>query len=145
MAVPLGERLAADILPALVHKPWKKLKRAVDALGDDPADEALHEVRIMAKRLRYAAEAVAGVVGKPARSLATAVAEVQGVLGDMQDAVVAEAWLRRQAATNSSTGQAMVAGELVTVQRQQQAICRKGWNAPWKAASRKRLRAWIKA
>jgi hypothetical protein len=144
LPVPLGQRRAADILPALVHKPWKQLARLVDALGDEPPDEALHEVRILAKRVRYAAEAVVGVVGKPARALAVAVAEVQGVLGDMQDAVVAETWLRHQVATNSSTGQAMVAGQLVTVQRQQQAACRHGWKGPWKAASHKRLRAWLK-
>ncbi|MDP9073786.1 MAG: CHAD domain-containing protein, partial [Actinomycetota bacterium] len=145
LAVPLGERRAADVLPALVAKPWKQLKRAVDALGDDPPDEALHEVRILAKRMRYAAEAVAGVIGKPARLMASAVAEVQGVLGDMQDAVVAETWLRQHVTTNSSTAQALVAGQLVMVQRQQQAASRQGWAHPWRAASRRRLRAWLKA
>ena len=50
-------------------------------LGDDPPDEELHAVRIRAKRCRYAAEAVAPAVGKPAKRFAAAVAEVQEVLG----------------------------------------------------------------
>lgn len=138
-----GERAAMEVLPALVRRPWKHLRGAVDCLGDDPPDEALHEVRIRAKRMRYAAEAVAGVAGRPARQLAAAVAALQGVLGDMQDAVVAETWLRRHA-TGVTVGQAMVVGQLITLQRQQQAACRAEWTKPWKAASKKGLRKWLK-
>jgi CHAD domain-containing protein len=144
-AVPpsdLADERAADVLVPLVRRPWRHLRDAVDHLGDDPPDELLHEVRIRAKRLRYAAEAVAGVIGKPARQLASAVAEVQGVLGDMQDAVVAETWLRRQAASGPP-GQALVAGELVTLQRQEQQACRDNWAKPWKRASDKSLRRWL--
>jgi CHAD domain-containing protein len=112
-------------------------------LEEEPPDEALHEIRIRAKRMRYAAEAVAGVIGKPARQLAAAVAELQGVLGDMQDAVVAEEWLRRQAAAGPAT-LAVVAGQLITYERQKQAACRQDWTAPWKAASKKPLRSWLR-
>jgi len=93
--------------------------------------------------MRYAAEAVAGVIGKPARQLAVAVAEVQGVLGDMQDAVVAEDWLRRQAGSGPPSV-ALVAGQLITFERQKQAACRDTWAAPWKAASHKSLRGWLR-
>jgi CHAD domain-containing protein len=138
----LANQPAADVLVPLVRRPWRHLRSAVDQLGDDPPDESLHEVRIRAKRLRYAAEAVAGVIGKPARQMAAAVAEVQAVLGDMQDAVVAEGWLRRQAAS-SSPSQALVAGELITLQRQEQEACRQSWAKPWKRASKKSLRRWL--
>ena len=77
--------------------PWKKLAKAVKALDDPPPDEELHAVRIRAKRCRYAVEAVAPVVGKEAKRIASAVAGLQGVLGDHQDAVVAEGWLREAA------------------------------------------------
>ena len=86
-----------EVLPRLVRRPWRHLSQAVEALGDNPEDEALHEVRIRAKRLRYAAEAATPVIGKPAQRFASAVATLQGVLGDMNDAVVAEAWLRQSA------------------------------------------------
>jgi CHAD domain-containing protein len=130
------------VLPRLVRKPWRKLRNAVDSLGVDPPDEALHQVRIRAKRARYAAEAAAPVIGRPAKRFAEAVAEVQGVLGDMHDAVVAEDWLR-QVGSTSSAAQALVAGELITRQRDEQAACRKAWIKPWKSASKKKLRSWL--
>jgi CHAD domain-containing protein len=139
----LGQRPAAEVLPGLVRTPWRHLRRAVAALGDDPPDDALHEVRIRAKRLRYAGEAAAPVIGKPAKQLAAAVAEVQGVLGDMQDAVVAEEWLRKTAMSGPPS-QAVVAGILIARQRQQQEACRKAWIKPWKKASAKKRRAWLK-
>jgi CHAD domain-containing protein len=132
------------VLPRLVRRPWRHLRQAVDALGDDPDDEALHEVRIRSKRLRYAAEAAAPVIGRPAKRLASAVALVQGVLGDLNDAVVAEQWLR-QAAKSAAPSTALVAGELITVERGEQQAGRNMWAKPWKAASDKKLRAWLKA
>ena len=51
-------------------------------------------MRIRAKRCRYAAEAVAPAVGKRPERFAKAVAELQDVLGEHQDAVVAGQWLR---------------------------------------------------
>ena len=46
------------------------------------------------KRLRYAAEAAAPVLGKPAKRLVKQVKHVQELLGDHQDAVVARPVLR---------------------------------------------------
>lgn len=100
-------------------------------------------MRIRSKRLRYAAEAAAPVIGKPAQRFASAVAGLQGVLGDMNDAVVAEAWLRQVAGTGSAA-QAMVAGELIALERQEQQIGRDSWAKPWKVASSPKLRAWLK-
>jgi CHAD domain-containing protein len=127
----------------LVRRPWKHLKGAVGHLGDDPSDEALHEIRIRSKRLRYALEAVAGVFGNAPRPMAAAVADLQSVLGDLHDAVVAEAWLRHQAVT-SSPETALVAGELVALQRQEQEACRASWLKQWKRASKKPLRRWLR-
>ena len=96
---------AADLdleLGDLVAGPWKKLRRAVEALGDEPPDVALHAVRIRAKRCRYAAEAVSPAIGKPAKRFAAAVAGVQDVLGEHQDAVVAGQWLRAHATAGGS-------------------------------------------
>ena len=138
-----GDRLAREVLPRLVRRPWRHLNQAVQALGDHPEDEALHEVRIRSKRLRYAAEAAAPVIGKPAQRFASAVAGLQGVLGDMNDAVVAEAWLRQNASKGSAT-QALVAGELIALERQEQQVGRDSWAAPWRVASRPKLRAWLK-
>ncbi|HZQ86126.1 MAG TPA: CHAD domain-containing protein [Acidimicrobiales bacterium] len=134
---------AADVLPALVRRPWRRLARTMNALGASPEDEALHAARIDAKRCRYALEAVAPALGKEASSLAGAVADVQGVLGDLHDAVVAEAWLR-EAAAGAPTAQALAAGELIAVQRADAEACRRAWGQAWDKASRRRGRGWLK-
>ena len=115
---PLGgpaaepEATAPLILPRLLARPARRLRRGVRGLGDDPADESLHEVRKRAKDLRYAAEAAVPVLGTPARKLAAAAQELQGVLGGPHNAVVAEAWLRRSG-TSGAPSQALVAGQLI--------------------------------
>jgi CHAD domain-containing protein len=133
---------AADVLPALVRRPWRRLRKAVRVLPADPADPELHEVRILAKHTRYASEAAAPVVGKQARALARAVAGLQGVLGDHQDAVVAEEWLRRHL-QGAGPAEAMVLGQLIGIQRAEAAACRAAWAAAWKEASAKKLRVWL--
>ena len=92
----------------------------------------MHQVRIKAKRARYAAEAIAPVAGRRVARLAEAVADLQGILGDHQDAVVAEAWLRQ--ASQDGGDLALVAGELVGVQRAEAKASRKAWKKAWKRA-----------
>ena len=82
----------------LIRLPWRRLKRAAKALRKDSADTQWHAVRIRAKRCRYAAEAVAPVRGRQAGRFAAAIAAVQAILGDHQDTVAAEAWLRASGA-----------------------------------------------
>jgi CHAD domain-containing protein len=143
-AVPViadAEKPARDALPELVRGPWNHLKKAVESLDADPDDHALHQVRIRAKRARYAAEAAAPVVGKPARAFAKAVADLQTVLGDHQDAVVAEDWLRREGAGGRSA--ALAAGQLIARQQAEAAATREQWPSVWKRASAKKLRSWF--
>ncbi len=142
LLAPEADKHADDAVPALVARPWKKLRNAVRALPAEPADEELHEVRILSKRARYAAEAAVPAAGKPARRFAEAVAGVQGVLGDHNDASVAEEWLRRHA-TGSDVTQALALGELVGVQRAEAALCRQAWRKAWRKADRKWLRTWL--
>jgi CHAD domain-containing protein len=140
--LPGADRPAAEVLPPLVRKPWRRLRKAVRQAGDDPADDQLHQIRIRAKRARYAAEAVEPVIGTPAEDFADAVADLQSVLGDHQDAVVGEAWLR-EAAAASRRDVALVAGLLIAAERASAADTRDRWGKVWKAANRKRLRAWL--
>ena len=140
--LPGADRPAAEVMPPLVAKPWKKLRKAVRKAGDDPPDHELHQIRIRAKRARYAAEAVEPVIGKPAEDFADAIADLQGVLGDHQDAVVGEAWLR-EAAASARRDAALVAGLLIAAERASAADTRASWRKVWKAANRKQLRAWL--
>jgi CHAD domain-containing protein len=140
---PDAEQPADEVASAVVGKAWRKLRRSISDLGPEPADTALHEVRIKAKRCRYAAEAVIGIEGRPAKRFATAVAGLQDVLGRLQDSVVAAAWLRQAITTDTSVDQAVTIGELLgfaTVTAEQS---RREWPEAWKGARRKSLRSWL--
>jgi CHAD domain-containing protein len=141
--LPGADRPAAEVMPGLVAKPWKKLRKAVRRAGDDPDDDELHQIRIRAKRARYAAEAVEPVIGKPAERFADAVADLQEVLGDHHDAVVGQAWLRQTAGATRRRDVALVAGQLIAAERASAAAARDRWREVWKAASRGKLRAWL--
>ncbi|HEV7861140.1 MAG TPA: CYTH and CHAD domain-containing protein [Acidimicrobiia bacterium] len=134
----------ADALPALVRRPWRRLGKAVMALSEHPPDEDLHAVRILAKHTRYAAEAAAGVIGKPATAFAKQVAAVQTVLGDHQDACVMEDWLRKAGAKTRSSREAMLIGQLIGLQRAEAAAKRAAWPEVWARASDPVLRGWLK-
>jgi CHAD domain-containing protein len=130
---------ASEVLPPLVDRPWRRLRKDVRALPEVPQDEQLHAVRIRAKRCRYAAEAVVPALGKPARDFAKAVAALQDVLGDHQDAVVASAWLR-DSVTEGSTDEVFVAGMLAGMLRRIERETRAAWPDAWRKVRRTRLR-----
>ncbi len=123
-----------DLVPDLLDGPWRHLRGAVKAAGKHPGDVELHTVRIRAKRVRYAAEAVAPIVGKPARKFAEAAAELQGILGEHNDAVVAGSWLRTWAAGRRSGDAAFAAGMLAGIERAAADDARRRWRKVWKRA-----------
>jgi CHAD domain-containing protein len=132
-----------DILRAAVRRPWNHLRDAVKTLPDDPADEELHAIRKRAKRARYAAEAVEPAFGKPARAFARALTDVQDVLGEHQDAVVAAEWLRTAAAQVHDERAAFVAGQLVALEHEAGLAARRAWPEAWRAVDHKKHRRWL--
>jgi CHAD domain-containing protein len=93
----------------------RRLGKAARKLGDEPADDELHALRIRAKRARYAAElAEVGHGSKALSRYLTAVKELQDVVGEHQDAVVAEAKLRGVARAKT----AIAAGRLIERERE---------------------------
>jgi CHAD domain-containing protein len=138
-----ADQSAADVLPGLVQQPWRALEKRVRTLGDHPTDEGLHDVRICTKRVRYAAEAVTPLIGRRARAFATAAAGLQEVLGDLNDAVVAERWLRDWTRTSPSVQDAFAAGELAGLERARAEQHRSQWRKKWKELSAPTLRSWM--
>ena len=132
---------ARQALPGTVRRVWRKLARAVGDAGDQPSDAQLHRVRIKAKELRYASEAAAPVIGKPAKRLAKAAERLQELLGEHHDAVAAEGWLRSEA---SSPMVAFVAGRLSAQQHARQERLRAEWPTVWRGVKDKQLRAWLR-
>lgn len=123
-----------------VRRPWRRLRAAADAITPETEDAHRHEVRIRAKRVRYAAEAAAPVWGKKAARFAKAVARVQTVLGDLQDSVIAEEWLRRAAVSPDT---AFAAGLLTARQIQDAEAARRAFADEWAVASHPDLRGWF--
>ena len=133
---------ATEALPDAVRPTWRRLRKAVDNLGSVPSDAALHAVRIRAKRCRYAAELAEPVIGKPARELAAAVARVQDVLGDHQDAVIADAWLAKTA-PECTPPEAYALGMLAEIERNLSVRARAALASTWDGARDRRLRKWL--
>jgi CHAD domain-containing protein len=136
---PAAQSPAAHVLPSLVEEPWRKLCRAIHNLEPEPPDEKLHQVRIKAKRCRYAADAIAPACGKGAKRFARRVARLQTILGDLHDAVVADGRLRQ---VTGDREEVFVAGELAGMQASAAADARSSWRDAWKKASKKDLRFW---
>ena len=84
-------------LTRCVRKAYRRVDKLVAAgAPEDPQhrDEWYHEIRKASKRLRYAGESVAPAFGDPATALAERAEDLQEVLGEHQDSVVARAALR---------------------------------------------------
>jgi CHAD domain-containing protein len=136
-----GAQPADRGLPALVRPSWQNARRAARSMDDPPTDQQLHQLRIRTKRVRYAAEAAAPVLGKRAERFAKAAAGLQDVLGEHQDAVVAGQWLRR-AAVRSTPADAFVAGRLAEMERAAAVAARESWPDAWKEVRRRWPSAW---
>lgn len=135
-------------LTGLVRRQYRALRRRATALARDPAgaeDDELHRIRIASKRLRYVAELATPVMGKRAAKLARAARRLQDLLGEHQDAVVAEQHLRRLVTDPERVDPAdplvaFVAGRLVEQERARRATCRERWWRAWRKVDRRARR-----
>jgi CHAD domain-containing protein len=134
---------ASDVVPELVRRPWHKLEKRAGKLGDSPSDEELHAVRIRTKRVRYAAEAAEPIVGKPARAFAKAAEQLQDVLGELNDAVVAEHWLAKWGQHGRSLEELRGVEALAASERFEAEKSRREWQAAWENLADTELRAWM--
>ncbi len=101
---PTAQAPAGEVLPPLVDKAWNKLAKEVKHLRLDGPSDDWHEARIRAKKARYAAEAVAPVMGEHVKRFAKALSGVTEVLGEHQDAWVAQQTLKTLAAGSGIDG-----------------------------------------
>ena len=109
----------------LADKAFKKTRKVIGSLPDEPADGELHAVRKKGKRARYAAELAAR------KKFVKQAKKLQDVLGEHQDAVVAAERLRELAA-DADPEHALVAGRLVEREAGRRAAARKEWPKTWK-------------
>jgi len=128
---------AASTLP-LARKQWRRLRKAVRQLGDEPLPAELHRVRILSKQLRYTAEAVTPIAGRRAARFARAAARLQTVLGEHQDSITLQAWL----ANGDFRHRGFAAGASWEMERETAAAVRARWRSAWKSL-KKRGRGWM--
>jgi CHAD domain-containing protein len=109
--VPPAAEPPRHSLAKLAGREIRRLAKRVDRLGASPADEALHRLRIRVKRVRYTLELASPDADKRTERMIRAAKRLQDVLGEHQDAVVAEERIRSLAA-EADPGGAFVAGRL---------------------------------
>ena len=93
MSAADGVRLGA-IAARLLRPQMRALLRAGGGLDESSTPEALHRLRVRAKKLRYALEPLRAVGGKPARRMLRRLERVQERVGMYHDTVTAIGWLR---------------------------------------------------
>ena len=145
----LVDRLAAPPLPGstgtnqqLAELWWAEFARAKKKfarLDDNSPNEELHAARIRVKRARYAAELAAGELGNPGERFVDAAKIVQDVLGEHQDAAVAEERIRTWSEGKPESAAAV--RKLLKRERARRKKARAEWPEAWKTLERRAKRA----
>ena len=146
---PKASKRARKALPKLLERDARRLRRAAKAArrshGHATRDETLHEVRKKAKRLRYAAESAAPVLGKRGRRLATRAKKVQDALGAHQDTVASRAWLEELTARAEGDADiAFGAGRLHAREEQRSAAAVRDYEKAWGRLPHKHVDRWVR-
>lgn len=135
--------VAADLsLPDVAAGQFKKLRKAVRSLPDNPSSRALHAVRIKVKRARYAAELAEAAVGRPAKRFVKRAKEVQDILGVHQDAVVAEKRLRALLGDARRPPARMLAKRLLERERGRRQAAQTDFLEQWPKLKRQGRKTW---
>lgn len=123
-------------LHELAAAEWRTLRKARRTLhrtfGENPPDDDLHELRIYGKRSRYAAELLPGK-GDIAAFL-EALAGLQEVLGEHQDACVLEDRLRELVLEVGDPRAGVAAGRVIQGCRDRRVEARAAYPEAWKKA-----------
>jgi CHAD domain-containing protein len=116
-----------------------RTRRVFSRLDSNSSDQELHAGRIRAKRARYAAELAAHELGRPGERFVAAAKSLQDVLGEHQDAFVAEEQVTAWAKENESAASAVEL--LLERERDRRTNARAEWPAAWKKLKRLGRRA----
>lgn len=82
---PKADKPCSEVLPRLLDAANKTFTQEADKLKPWTPDDDWHEVRLLAKRVRYAADTSAAVLGDEAKETASHAAKYQELLGQHQD------------------------------------------------------------
>jgi CHAD domain-containing protein len=114
---------------------FRRARKAKKALPPHPSDDELHAVRIEVKRARYAAELAEPTLGKAGARFLRRAKVVQDVIGEHQDACVAEARIRELAVSGGASA-ALAAGRLIERQQARKRAARAALPDAWRALAK---------
>jgi CHAD domain-containing protein len=140
--VSLVVRAVDDDLESGAARRFRKLRKAVKGLGSPPEDEDLHGVRRQAKKARYTADLVKPLRGKKVERYLSAIKEVQEVLGDFQDAVVAQGRITGYLAQAKSTSEGFALGRMAELQASKKRRAAAAFASTWDRVAKAGKKAW---
>lgn len=148
---PFTDRAGLPAAPELtrsVRRAYRRMETAMAHVETLPAgterELALHETRKAAKRLRYATEATVPAVGKRAARLQARLRDVQDVLGDHQDTVVARAKLRELGAgASSEQGGGFTYGLMYGIEQARAQDQERALSEVWRRMQARRAIGWL--
>ncbi|MFI4909989.1 MAG: CHAD domain-containing protein [Steroidobacterales bacterium] len=88
---------ALAVVPDLIDQRYRKLRKSARRLTRKSSIPEFHQVRVRAKKLRYALEVIAPTYGKPAEKMLAALHKLQSKLGTQHDADVISRYLTQLA------------------------------------------------
>jgi CHAD domain-containing protein len=136
-------------LPPLAAAAWRRLRKRGRGLRQTDPDEDFHEVRKRVKRARYTAELVAPILGRcieeSAQRFIRLTTQVQDVLGEFHDAIVAAAEIEPELAQRGDDFMFVsAASRLLETQHAAAARARTAFFDVWAKLDRKKSTRWLK-
>jgi triphosphatase len=135
---------ALAVVPDLIRRRYRKLRKAARRLTAKSSMAEFHEVRVRAKKLRYALEVIAPTYAKPANRMLAALHTLQGKLGTQHDADVIAHYLTQLAGhppANFSAATLFLMGRMAEQRARTAARLGKKAAGPWRSVRGKRWKA----
>jgi triphosphatase len=126
---------ALIVVPDLIHERYRKLRKVARRLTAESSMTEFHEVRVRAKKLRYALEVVAPTYAKRANRMLAALHKLQSKLGTQHDADVIARYLTQLAShppANFTPATLFMMGRMAEVQAREAVRMGKRVARPWR-------------
>jgi CHAD domain-containing protein len=146
----VASRPAGVTLPPLFEAAWKRLAKHAEGMSPAWIDPDFHRLRILAKRARYAADAVGPSLDASRQEGADGIRKrltaLQTLLGELQDAATAREEILAASARHPENGPFnLAAGMTLERESQRAAAARALVPDAWRELRRPRHRRWVTA
>ena len=143
-------RPSGSTLPPLFAAAWKRLATQAERITPESPDTEYHELRIRAKRARYAADAIGPSLDEAGQAGADAMRKqltgLQTLLGELQDAATSREEIMAAAARHPDDGPFnLAAGIMLERESNRAAAARQAVPDAWRTLQRPKHRRWASA